>query len=182
MKVNKELARKLAKKIISSVPKDKESLSAVSDFLGLLGVLYRKEPKFRDFVLSPFVPNEQKKLFIKSLIQKGNIPKEIEFFVDELIDLNFLRIVNEIKRLFDYESEKILSIYKGKLIFAKEPAKELVDEIIQRVEKVLNRKIEPEISVNEALIGGFELRLSGLVLDTSVRGVLQNLSNKVKSL
>jgi F0F1-type ATP synthase, delta subunit (mitochondrial oligomycin sensitivity protein) len=60
--------------------------------------------------------------------------------------------------------------------------KELVDEIIQRVEKVLNRKIEPEISVNEALIGGFELRLSGLVLDTSVRGVLQNLSNKVKSL
>lgn len=60
MKVNKELARKLAKKIISSVPKNKESLSAVSDFLGLLGVLYRKEPKFRDFVLSPFVPNEQK--------------------------------------------------------------------------------------------------------------------------
>ncbi|GAB6078097.1 ATP synthase F1 subunit delta [Hydrogenobaculum acidophilum] len=182
MNVNKDLARKLAKKIISSVPKDKESLGAVSDFLGLLALLYRKEPRFRDFVLSPFVPNQGKKAFIKSLIQKGQIPKEIEFFVDELIDLNLLRIVAEIKRLFDYEAEKILSVYKGKLIFAKEPTKELIDEVIKRVEKVLNRKIEADVAVDDTLIGGFELRLSGLVLDTSVRTVLQNLSNKVKSL
>ncbi len=182
MKANKDLARKLAKKIISSVPKDKESLSAISDFLGLLGTLYRKESRFRDFVLSPFVPNQNKKVFIKSLIQKGQIPKEIEFFVDELIDLNLLRIVAEIKRLFDYEAEKILSVYKGKLIFAKEPNQELIDEVIKRVEKVLNRKIEADVAVDDTLIGGFELRLSGLVLDTSVRTVLQNLSNKIKSL
>lgn len=182
MRVNKDLTRKLAKKIISSVPKDKESLSAVSDFLGLLGILYRKEPRFRDFMLSPFVPNQKKKSFIKDLIQKGNIPKEIEFFVDELVDLNLLSIINEIKRLFDYEAEKIMAVYKGKLIFAKEPPKELIVEIIQRVERMLNRKIEPKIAVDNSLIGGFELRLSGLVLDTSVKTVLQNLSNKVKSL
>ncbi len=182
MKVNKDLARKLAKKIISSAPKDKDSLGAISDFLGLLGVLYRKEPRFRDFVLSPFVPNQTKKAYIKELINKGNIPKEIEFFVDELIDLNLLRIVSEIKRLFDYEAEKLLSIYKGKLIFAKEPPKELIEEVIKRVEKILNKKVEPEIAVDDSLIGGFELRLSGLVLDTSVRSILQNLSNRVKSL
>ena len=182
MKVNKELTRKLAKKIVLSVPKDKQSLGAISDFLGLLTVLYRKEPKFRDFILSPFVSSDHKKTFIKDLMKKGKIPKEIEFFVDELIDLNLLRIVGEIKRLFDYEAEKILSVSKGQLIFAKEPPKELIDEIVNKVENVLNRKVETSIAINEALIGGFELRLAGLVVDASVRSLLQNLSNKVKSL
>ncbi len=182
MKINKELARKLAKKMVSAVPKDKESLNAVSEFLGLLGTLYKKEPRFRDFILSPFVSSNTKKILVKNMVLKGSIPKEIEFFVDEIVDLNLLRIIFEIKRLFDYEAEKILSIYKGKLIFAKKPSDEVVNEVLSKLEKTLNRKIEPEIKIDESLIGGFELRLTGLVVDSSVKTVLQNLSNRFKSL
>lgn len=182
MKINKELARKLAKKIVNSVPKDKKSLNSVSGFLELLGILYKEEPKFRDFMLSPSVPNQNKKVFIKSLIQKGNIPKEIEFFVDELIDLNLLRIIPEIKRLFDYEAEKILSIYKGKLVLSKKLSEEFINDIIAKLEKALSKKIEPTLEINEGIIGGFVLKTSGLIVDASVKSALQNLSSKVKTL
>lgn len=182
MKVNKDLARKLAKKIISEVPKDKESLYKISEFLGLLGNLYKENPEFRDFVLSPFVPSDKKKAYIKSLIQKGNIPNQIELFVDEIIDLNLLKIILEIKRLFDYEAEKILSIYKGRLVLAKKLPEDLINDIINKLEKALNRKIEPVIEIKEDIIGGFMLKTSGLVVDASIRTALQNLANKVKSL
>lgn len=182
MKVNKELARKLAKKMISAMPKDKKSLYEVSEFLGLLGTLYKENAQFRDFILSPFVSNDYKKSYIKSLIQKGNIPNKVEFFVDEIIDLNLLRIILEIKRLFDYEAEKILSVYKAKIVLAKKLPEDLTSEILNKLEKSLNRKIEPKIEINEDLIGGFMLKTSGLVVDASIKTTLQNLANKVKSL
>ena len=58
--MNKELSKRLAKSLLGKLPKERSVLVQVSEFLGFVYNLYRKERLFRDFMLNPQVSNEKR--------------------------------------------------------------------------------------------------------------------------
>ena len=65
--MNRELSKKLAKSLLGKLPKERSVLIQVSEFLGFVYSLYRKERLFRDFILNPQVHNEKKVEYLVSL-------------------------------------------------------------------------------------------------------------------
>ncbi|MGC8853065.1 MAG: F0F1 ATP synthase subunit delta, partial [Hydrogenobacter sp.] len=77
--INKtELSRKISRMLISSLPKDRQSMVSVSDFLGFLADLYRKERTFKDFMLNPLIPVSAKLSYLNALREKFGLPKELD--------------------------------------------------------------------------------------------------------
>ncbi|WP_448584615.1 ATP synthase F1 subunit delta [Thermocrinis sp.] len=171
--MNKELAKKLAKLLINKIPKDKTLLVQGSSFLGFVYDLYRKEKLFRDFVLNPKVPNEKKVAYLTELSKKFSMPSEVGEFINHLVELNAISMLGEIKRLYDYEVEKFLKVSKAFLIVAKKVDEDTLQSVKTKIKQLLNRELEFEVLEDPSLIGGFVVKTSGMVIDASVKRVLE---------
>lgn len=177
--ITRDFIRKVAKKFLEEMPKDKSKLVRLSDFLNTLYTLYKKEDKFRNFILSPFVSLEQKESFLKALLERESLPTSLVMYFTDLIRVGGFKFVGEIKRVYDYEMEKLLATYKAYLFLPYDIEKDKVEKIIKTVEKKLNRSIEPEIKIEKSLIGGFVLKMGGFVIDSSIKKQLFNLENRL---
>jgi len=173
--MSKELAKKLAKVFISKLPKDKTTLVLGSNFLAFVYDLYKREKLFRDFVLNPKVPNEKKTAYLTELSEKFSMPSEVKEFINYLVELNAIPMLGEIKRLYDYEVEKLLKVSKAFLILAKKVDEDILQSLKAKIKQLINRELEFEILEDPSLIGGFVVKTSGMVIDASVKRILERL-------
>jgi len=171
--MNKELAKKLAKVLINKLPKDRAILVQVSDFLGFVYGMYKKERTFRDFVLNPKVSSEKKVAYLVELSKRFSI--DLKDFLENVVELSAIPMLGEIKRIYDHEVEKVLKVSKALLITAKKLDDELLESIKAKIKQMLNREVEFEVLEDPSLIGGFVVKTAGLVLDASVKRSLERL-------
>ncbi len=172
----KELARKAVRLLLRKLPKDKETLIGTADFLSLLAELYKRSKEMRNFFVAPEVPHEKKLGLLKTLMDKFGVPSEAQEVFDYLISINALSLLSEMKRLYDHEVEKIMKMSKGYLYLAQPMEEQEVNNIINSIEKFLNRELEVEVVEDRSLIGGFLFKTSGFMVDVSVKRQLEALS------
>jgi F-type H+-transporting ATPase subunit delta len=67
------------------------------------------------------------------------------------------------------------------VIFARPPAQQEKDAVVDALSKQLGAKIEAEVSVDESLIGGFVARVGSRQFDASVKAKLDALRLALKS-
>ena len=175
MNKKKDLARKIVRILVRKIPKDKNTLISVGEFLGTLALLYRKNTEIRNFLITPFIEKAKKLEALKRLGERFNLPKEALDVLEYVIDLNAFGLLNEIKRFYDHEVEKLMKASKGYLTLAHELEEDQIKEITQTLERVLGREMEVEVSYDKSLVGGFVFKTSGFVVDASVRRQLRDL-------
>ncbi|SNZ15849.1 F0F1 ATP synthase subunit delta [Hydrogenobacter hydrogenophilus] len=174
--INKtELSRKISRTLISSLPKDRQSMVSVSDFLGFLSELYRKERTFKDFMLNPLIPVSAKLSYLNALREKFGLPKELEQALSYIVQLSAFPFISQIKHFFDHEVEKTLRFSKAFLILAQKTDESQLKRIRDVVSKMLSRDLEFEVIEDKSLIGGFVVKTYGFVLDASIKKNLQEI-------
>jgi F-type H+-transporting ATPase subunit delta len=67
------------------------------------------------------------------------------------------------------------------VIFARRPAQQEQDAVVEALSKQLDAKVEAEVSVDESLIGGFVARVGSRQFDASVKAKLDALRLALKS-
>ncbi len=172
----KELARKAVRLMVRKLPKKKETILKVGEFLNTLALLYRQDRLTRNFFLSPQVSRDAKVKALSELAKKYDVPKEVLEVLTYLIDVNAMSLIPEIKRLYDIELEKLMKMLKGELVLAVKLDKKTVDKIRNAIKKLLNRDIELDVSVDPSLIGGFIFKTQAFVVDTSIKTQLEKLA------
>lgn len=170
-----ELSRKISRMLISSLPKDRHSMMLISDFLGFLSELYRKERTFKDFMLNPLIPVSAKLSYLNALRERFGIPKELEQVLSYIVQLSAFPFISQIKHFFDHEVEKTLRFSKAFLILAQKTDESQLKRIRDAVSKLLNRDLEFEVIEDKDLIGGFVVKTYGFVLDASIKKNLQEI-------
>lgn len=173
MSVNKDLIRKIAKLLIESSTKGQEELINISQLLELLYRLYRNEKEFRGFMLNPKVPLENKVSALKSLRERFGISQGVDRVLSYIVELNALPLLNEVKRVYDHEVEKLLRLSRALLLLAKKVDPDQVESIKSVVNRLTGRSYEFEVVEDPSLIGGFVVKSSGFVLDASVKRLLE---------
>jgi len=172
----KELARKVVRLIAKKVPKKKEEILKVDDFLGALSFAYRKDRLIRNFFLSPQVKKEEKEKLLFEMGKRFGVAEEVLEVLKYLIDVNAFSLVPEIKRLYEIEMEKLMNMLKGELRVARRLDKRTLEKIRRTINKLLKRDIELEVKEDPSLIGGFLFKTHAFVLDTSVKSQLERLA------
>ncbi|MEZ0337362.1 MAG: F0F1 ATP synthase subunit delta [Aquificaceae bacterium] len=176
MTARPELIRKLAKLFLEAVPKERERLTALSDLLGLIYSLYRREKDFRGFMLNPTIDNSVKLGFLKTLRERLKLGEEVDRVLSYVIELNAVPLLGEVKRVYEHEVEKLLRVSKALLVLARSVSDEELEKIKSAIKRLTGRDYEFEVIEDPSLIGGFLLKTSSLVIDASIRRSLEVLT------
>ncbi len=175
MNARPEVVRKIAKLLLERSKKEKQELMKISQLLGLLYKLYKSEKEFRGFVLNPTIPKEKKLSFLISLRERLGIEQLLDEVLEYILDVNAIPFLGEVKRVYDYEVEKLLRLSKALLVLARKVNEQELERIKKAIRDYTGREYEFEVVEDPELIGGFLLKTSSFVLDASVRRGLEGI-------
>lgn len=132
----------------------------------------------------------------KKLLENPNIEKvEKKSLLDTVFEgctrnsINFLKLLIDKSRFEDFDlivSEYLkkynhfMNISEGIVYSAREMDSEDMLQIQEILSRKYNKKVELKNIINTDLIGGFQIKLDGKMLDNSIKGRLDNLKSSLK--
>lgn len=173
-KVAKRYARALfhaAKKV--------DVVTSVEADLGAVAGQIANDPRFRDFLLSPYVGRDDKVSILDRI------------FSDRVtaLTMSALRLMLSKRREDELEAvyEEFVTLRRDdqKVVFALVTSAEPLSEnhrkqIEEKLEKLTGTDVEPEFRVDPTLIGGVRVAYKDFVLDGTLRGALRRLRDRLR--
>lgn len=160
---------------IYKMAKDNDQIFSVLEMLDVLLKHIDENRDFKEFLSYPIIENEDKKKLINTIYEDI---KDISInILDYLIDKNRLVNIKGIK-------EEYLKIYyenHNKLIvtaiFAKPISQEQEQRLIEKLEKMKNKKILLHIKIDESIIAGGVIKIGDEVIDGSFKSQIKIFKN-----
>ncbi len=179
MKVDKKFLKRVVKVLINKLPKEEEVLIKVSDDLNLVQTLFRKNKDFRNFLMNPSISFDDKKKIIDDLAKKAEFHELVNQALNYIVKSNKANVLKYISDEFSFEIEKFFATVKGEIITAFPIEESLVNEIKEKIEKKLGKKVEFETKQDPSIIGGIIIKAGSYILDSSIKTYLQKLEQKL---
>lgn len=167
-----KIARVYAEAIFDIAKKD-DNVFPVLEMLDVLLKHIKDDIDFKKFLDYPIIQNEDKKKLV-SLIYQDIKDKPLEV-LNYLIDKNRLSniegIRNEYLKIY-YEIHNQLIVTA---IFAKKISKEQEERLIQKLEKMKNKKILLHTVIDESIIAGGIIKIDDEVIDGSIKSQIKDI-------
>ncbi|MFN2273612.1 MAG: F0F1 ATP synthase subunit delta [Anaerolineales bacterium] len=152
-----------------------QALGQWSDMLELLA-LVAVDPEMTALIENPrLTDTELADLFIA--IGGDRLDGKCQNFIRLLAENRRLRLLPEIATLFEIQRREAERTIRAELITAFPATEAQQATITAALKQRLGRDIELECSTDSSLIGGAIIRAGDLVIDGSVRGKLERMSN-----
>lgn len=172
------LIRRYGQGLINSI-KEEAEFSVISRELSAFSGLLSEHGELRDILHNPFLPESKRKQIVEEVLSKSNYAKKTIRFVSLLLENNRLDLLpgviesvpelwNEKKGIATYEAASVIPLSDVQQKKLKEKL-----ELLEKKPVILKYRIEPE------LLGGLWIKRGNIVYDTSVRGHLMKLREKI---
>lgn len=151
-----------------------ETLENLKEFVNALN----GSEELREFFYGPQIPESQKRRAVDGLTE--GMGTSIRNFLKVLLDNDRTEIVEEVVPPFEARVREYQGKVEVELTTAVELSEEEISEVRDRLGKILEgREVELETHVDPNLVGGAVFRVGERRMDSSVRGQLQSLRNKM---
>jgi F-type H+-transporting ATPase subunit delta len=151
-----------------------ETLENLKEFVNALN----ESEELREFFYGPQIPESQKRRAVDGLTE--GMGTSIRNFLKVLLDNDRTEIVEEVVPPFEARVREYQGKVEVELTTAVELSEEEISEVRDRLGKILEgREVELETHVDANLVGGAVFRVGERRMDSSVRGQLQGLRNKM---
>ncbi len=155
-----------------------ESLEAYGDGIETVASLLDEDPRFRAFLETPRIDDEEKKTVLKKAF--GDVlPKHVLNFVLVAIDKRRQRLLRSIAQQYHL----LLDAHMGRehvQVTVARPVEDATREVItERLSQALGKKAIPHIRVDPAIVGGLVVRTGDTIYDGSVRRRLDGMRRRM---
>ena len=157
---------------------EKEALSAWSEMLEFLSVV-TKDSAMAKLLDSPSITREKAAEAMLS-VAKESLNDHGGGFVNLLATNGRLELLPEIFTLYEQyraDHEKTVEV---ELQSAIELSEQQINELINRLENKLGRKVNINCQTDPTVMGGLIIRAGDLVIDASIRGKLNDLADSLQ--
>lgn len=131
-------------------------------------------PDVKEFASNPKISDQQIADTFQSLL-KSSVSAEAKNFIAMLVENGRFALLPEIGEQFQALKNAQEGAADAEITSAFEMSDAQVKELIATLEKKFGRKLNPSVTVDNALIGGVRVVVGDEVLDTSVRAKLQKM-------
>lgn len=138
-----------------------------------------KDEQIKSILTSDMKPDSIAKLFID--ICKDVLNEYRENFIKVMAENKRLALLPEVFVLFQQYSLERASAADVEVISATELTQEQINKISTAVEQRLSRKVNLKCHIDKSIISGFIIRTGDMVIDSSIRGRLNRLSDALQS-
>lgn len=154
---------------------------AVEEYLGHvrdLGRLFAGDPRFEQFLGTPRVDESEKKRVVSETFY-GTFPRPFVNFLLVTIEKRRQRILPEIVREFEKLNDEKLNRVRVDLTLARPLGDEAIEDITDRLSKLLGKCAVPTVRVRPEILGGIIARTGDVVYDGSIRRRLERMRRKL---
>jgi len=148
-----------------------QSIEAVAEDLDLVSMLLEQSPDFEAFLGSPYFGEQAKRDMIRRILT-GRLQRLTLNFLFVLIDHNRGRFLPEIIGRY----RQLYRVYQGyqtvDVTVAQPMSDQEKEQLSKELAEAMNAKIDLEVRVDAALLGGMVIRYGDKMVDNSVRGRL----------
>ena len=167
------LARPYANALFN-VSKEK-SLDFSVPLKSMLEIVSNKD--FEACLSNPSISNQLLNQFLTEAVDEKN--SEFVNFVEILTKNSRLPVLNEICDQYATLMNSINGTLKIKIITAFKLADEQIESLLKKLEAKHKTKFQPEIIIDEALLGGVRIVIGDQVLDASIRSKVDRLKTSL---
>ena len=159
--------------------KEKKSLAIWSDELALLSAIASNE-HIQTAIDSPkLAASELERIFLK--VTEGKLSAEAVNLVKVLVEYSRLGVLPDIAEAFELLKAEDEGTLEAEITAAAKPTDAQVKIVVKQLEAKFGKKVEAQVKLDPALIGGIKIVIGDTVIDASVRGQLQTLAYALKA-
>ena len=155
-----------------------ESIQEYGDALGMVAGLLEDDSRFRTFVETPRIDDENKKDVIRKVF-RDKAPKQVINFVLITIDKRRQTLLREISAEYLLLLDDHLGREHVEVTVAR-PLDDATENVVsERLSKMLGKQAIPHIRVKPEILGGLIVRTGDMIYDGSVRRRLEDLRRRL---
>jgi F-type H+-transporting ATPase subunit delta len=154
------------------------SLDEYGEAIGMVAGLVDQNPKFRAFLETPRIDDDDKKAVIKTAFG-GKVPQHVLNFVMVTIDKRRQRLLRAISTSYDMLVDEHVGREHVEVTVARPIDDATTEMIAERLTRVLGKKAIPHIRVRSEILGGLVVRTSDMIYDGSIRRRLDGIRRRM---
>ena len=152
-----------------------KALSELQDF----ATVSRESAGLREVMESPAVPPPDKLRVLNAILERMGISKTVANFLRVLLENYRMNLVQETVGAFRKVADDHEGLIRVKVLSATGLTDAERQALRQRFERLTQKKVECEFSIDSALIGGVVAQAGSTVYDGSVRGQLERVRRRL---
>ena len=156
------------------IGKETKSLAKWSEMLAFAATV-ANDTQMQAYVQNPkVVASDLQATFLKVCGDKLN--EQGQNLIRVLVEYNRMSILPAIASAFEALKAQDEGTLDAQIIAASKPTGAEINDLLKRLEAKFGKKIEADVTIDAELIGGFKIIVGDTVIDSSVKGQLQNLA------
>jgi len=155
-----------------------ESIQEYGDALGMVAGLLEDDSRFRTFVETPRIDDENKKDVIRKVF-RDKAPKQVINFVLITIDKRRQTLLREISAEYLLLLDDHLGREHVEVTVARPLDDTTANVVSEQLSKMLGKQAIPHIRVKPEILGGLVVRTGDMIYDGSVRRRLEGLRRRL---
>lgn len=177
--IDTTLAKRYAKALVE-IGEEKKTLDKFLQDLADLAQLMETSKDFREVLMNPVFPREEKKKVADLILKKLGTDRMVTNFVHLLIDRKRIDQLPGIFTAFGDEVDEIRGITRGEVTSSKALGRDQVDQVTAVLSRISGKQVRLTTKVDPSLIGGLVAKVGDTVLDGTIRTQLNQLKESLK--
>lgn len=177
--IDTTLAKRYAKALVE-IGEENKTLDKFLQDLADLAQLMETSRDFREVLINPVFPKEEKKKVADLILKKLGTDQMVTNFVNLLIDRKRIDQLPGIHTAFSNEVDEIRGITRGEVTSAKALKPDEVEQVTEVLSRISGKRVRLAAKVDPALIGGLVAKVGDMVLDGTIRTQLNQLKESLK--
>ncbi len=149
--------------------------SELQQFVNLL----EESSELNNVFTNPVFVQEQRKVVVQDVAQKGNFHKHTRNFLLLLLDKKRASLLPQIQKSYQELSDLQAKRLHVKVTTAAEPTPEFIEELKQKLSKQTNQEVVLHFEVDASLLGGTIVQMGDSMLDGSVLAQLTSMKEQL---
>jgi F-type H+-transporting ATPase subunit delta len=172
-----KVAKRYARALFNTAQKT-GTVEAVHNDLTLLDTLWRQTPSLPRFLESPLVPAEKKRQLLDQALS-GQLSTATRAFLALLIEKRREEILPAVHEEFVRLADDAAGLIRAQATVALPLEESERAALLAGLQQRTGKRVELQVSVDPAILGGVVVRMKDTVVDGSVRGALERLREQM---
>ncbi len=176
-----ELVGKRYAEALFEVALEMEKLEDVEEEITFVSNVFEKEDRLKTVFEHPKLSKTEKKDIVNSLF-KEKLSKEVMNLLYITIDKGRERFIKDIKNSYISLSNEERGIVEASAVTAVPMSDKEISKLQDNLSKKLNKNVKLKNITDESIIGGVLIRIEDRVMDSSIKGKLEDIQKSLKNI
>ncbi len=172
------IAKRWARALIE-LAREGNQIEEVREQLNAFSALLDADGEVLSVLESPSFGNREKIAIVKQIAEGQNLLPVVRNFLSLAMEKDRARYLRPIISEYVRMADELTGIVKGELVVAEAMNDAAVEQVRAALEKSTGKKIQLNVKVDPAILGGAVVRLGSLVVDGSVCAQLETMSREL---